>query len=244
MIYEIIRLNNFLDEHLNIEKLKKEHNDDILYKITITSLLKYKWNFAISPEKIDVPWFDAYLKNIVLYLKKIYSKEKLEWKDILELHSLIMKNLVLEKIDKSQIWVWRNTAMKIRWYNLKNICAIYPASSPKYVEKNMNTEIQKLNIILLGNTTKEEKLIWIISFIIESFKIHPFANGNGKVFWILLDLLFWKYDFFPVFVSDKRLKDKVMEEVFAYRDLETKNENILIDRFLIFLSFVYSHYSF
>ncbi len=240
---EVIRLNELLDKYLNITNLKENHNDDMFYKIVITSLLKYKSNFAISPEKIDVSWFDDYLKNIASYLKELYFKEKIEKKDIQNLHYLIMDKLVLENINKEDIWNWRTIWMKIRWHNLKGMCVIDNASSPKYIDKNITIEIEKLNNVLLTNSSQEEKLLAIINFIMKSFTIHPFANGNGKVFWILLDLLLWKYNFFPSFISHKNLKQKVHKEVFDYYT-ETKNENMLVDRFLLFLSYLYSHYKF
>ena len=246
-IYEagqkVIRLNNFLDKHLNIKKLKENHNNDMFYKIALTSLLIYKQNFAISPEKIDVSWFDDYLKNVANYLKELYLKNKLEKQDIQKLHYLIMSKLVLEKIEKTDIWNWRTTWMKIRWHNLKGMRVIEHAPSPEYVDKNMIVEIKKLNNILSTNSSQKEKLLAIVKFIMKSFIIHPFANGNGKTFWTLLDLLLWKYNFFPSFPFHKDLKLKVHKEVFDYYT-ETKNENVLIDKFLIFLSYVYSHYKF
>jgi len=92
-----------LDKHLNIKKIKQNHNEDMLYKIALINLLSYKNNFAKSLKKIDVKKFDQYLKDVAKYLNKLYIKEKIEAQDILNLHYAIMNKLTIIRIDKAFI---------------------------------------------------------------------------------------------------------------------------------------------
>jgi len=107
----------------------------------------------------------------------------------------------------------------------------------------MLIEIENLNDALLQNKSQTYKVVAIVNFIAKSFIIHPFANGNGRVFWILLDLLFWKNNLFPPFIFHKDTKENMIIEIFGYY-METKNENILVSKFLIYIAKIYSHYKF
>jgi len=239
-IKKVIELNNFLDEHLNIGKIKQNFAKQVIYKIVFENLLRYKNNFSIWDNQIDLQKFEAYLKEITDFVyENIYLKEIIKKKDILKLHYLIMKDLPLEKINNS--WIFRQSEMKIHWHNTAGKLITTFPTKPKYIEKEFDLQINDLNSNLL-NWNKSEKLLSIIIFIHNVIDvIHPFENGNWKVFRILLDVLLFKLDFFPVFVLKKEHRKKIFNKVIS-NYLDNKKKEVFLIYFLNLMIDIYSNY--
>lgn len=262
VIQKVIRLNYLLDKHLDLNKLKQIYAKQVIYKIIFENLLIYKDNFSIWDNQIDLQKFETYLKEITDFVfEKIYIKKRLEKKDILKLHYIIMKNLPLEKIDN--IWHFRQykmkicqhnnnitgknvTAfqsheMKIYWYNTAGKLIATFATKSKYIEKEFNLQLNNLNANVL-NWDDKNNLLSIIIFIHNIINaIHPFENWNWKVFRILLDVLLFKINFFPVFILKKEHRKKLFNKVIA-NYLDNKQKEVFLTHFLELMIDIYSNY--
>ena len=238
LIEKIDKQNNFLDNHLNIQILKQKHNYDMIYKICDTVLNKYKINFSINPTTINLKFYREYLKNLSNFIENnILNKETLELKDILSLHfNIIEKLTTTEKLKPSQIWVFRSSQKYINWLTLDYKRKRIGFTHPKFLEKKQKELLEELN-----NSTKENKLYFILKFILSNLVIlHPFENWNWKTFFILLDILLWKNNYFPCFLKDKRFEldlEKLFQIYTTNQDLEK-----LIEHFLNNIFDIYKNY--
>ena len=235
---KINKQNDFLDTHLNITKLKQKHNYDMIYKICDTVLNKYKINFSINPTTINLKFYRKYLKDLSIFIENnILNKETLELKDILALHYNIIKKLTTtEKLKPNQIWTFRNSQKYINWLTLDYKRKRIGFTHPKFLEKKEKILIEELN-----NSSKENKLYFILKFILSNLVIlHPFENWNWKTFFILLDILLWKNNYFPCFLKDKRF-ELDLEKLFQ---IYTTNQNLekLIEHFLKKILNIYKNY--
>lgn len=59
----------------------------------------------------------------------------------------------------------------------------------------------------ISSSTRPQKDV-IFSFVLDFSRIHPFADGNGKVAVILLDVLLVKYRYSPAYINKIKEKDK------------------------------------
>lgn len=97
-------------------------------------------------------------------------------------------------------------------------------------------EIDKLLshfIVDISDTTKPQKDI-IFTFVLDFSHIHPFADGNGKVAVILLDILLVKYGHAPVHIN--KIKEKNMNDLYKatrHHDLHRKLDKLyeVIDKY-------------
>jgi len=237
---KVLYLNEYLDKHLNIKHLKQNFTKQVIYKIVFENLLRYKNNFTISNNQIDSQKFEVYLKEITDFVyENIYLKSIIEKQNILKLHYLIIKNLPLEKIDN--LWVFRQSEMRIHWHNTANKLITTFPTKPKYIEKDFDLQLNNLNSSLL-NSDKEDKLLNILTFIHYMIDIiHPFENGNWKVFRVLLDILLFKIDFFPVFVLKEEHREKLFNKVIS-NYLNNKKKEVFLIYFLELMIDIYSDY--
>lgn len=87
---------------------------------------------------------------------------------------------------------------------------------PAFVERDMEQAVDELNrdIAVIGNKTKKERVI--LTFIHSFFKIHPFFDSNGRLAFILADLLLLREGVTPInFTLIKRL-----DKLNLYRTIE------------------------
>jgi len=235
---KIVFLNEFLDKHLNLQNLKKSFSWKVIYKIVFTNLLRYGKNFYVW-NKIDTNKYENYIKAITDFVyENIYLKEKLEKSDILKLHYFIMKDLSLEKYNV--LWDFRTWAMTIHWYDTRwKLVAIYPVKV-KYIKIRFEEELNKLNKNLWKK--KKSNLLAIIEFIFNMInEIHPFENWNWKVFFVLFDILLFKYDFFPVFILKEEHRKKLFNNVISHY-VENKKKEVYLNYFLDLIIEIYSNY--
>lgn len=237
---KVLYLNEYLDKHLNINNLKQNFAKQVIYKIVFENLLRYKNNFSIWNNQIDTQKFENYLRQIADFIyENIYLSKIIEKKDILKLHYLIMKNLPLEKI--VNLGVLRKSEMKIHWNNTAGKLITTFPTKPKYIEQEFNLQINNLNSNLL-KWDKKDKLLSIIIFIHNMVDIiHPFENGNWKVFRILLDVLLFKIDFFPLFILKKEHREKLFNKVIAHY-LDNKKKEVFLNYFLELMIDIYWNY--
>lgn len=64
-----------------------------------------------------------------------------------------------------------------------------------FVEYN-TIEIEMINLVNNLNNTNND-IVAILKMFLEGIRIHPFMNGNGKVFRILFDILLIKNNYYP-----------------------------------------------
>lgn len=227
-IQKIIKLNNFLDKHLKLENLKKQYINNLIEKIVIENFQRYQNKFN------DLETYKQYLKNIFKKSMEIYNKKEINVNDLYELHSLSNKKLNI--IPENQLWYFRTTWTEIlektpNW-KIKKIWTI----DFKKIKQVMKNEINQLNISL-----SNEDFLWISNFILNSLIIHPFYDGNWKVFWLLNDLFLLKINFFPIFWNKDI--EKIHKDVFACYVIDF-NKDLLLKKYLEFIISRYKNYKF
>ncbi len=234
-IEELVKWNDFLDKHLNLKDLKKNFLNKIFEKVAYENLWRYKSSFKTDKEFLN------YIQNISLFLSEIYTKKELLNEDILKLHFLANKDLKLKNwLLNNLIWAYRNKDVEILEKNRKwNPVKVWTPNASK-IKKLMKKELEKLNDNLKSENVYKQ-VFWISEFVINSLIIHPFPDGNGKVFWILNDILLLKINFFPVF-TNKVIKEKHTDIFIDY--IENKNVSKTIQNYLDFIISVYKNYKF
>lgn len=88
--------------------------------------------------------------------------------------------------------------------------------------KDVKTWIQK--IVSDYNTSQGSRFDAILYFLVDFFIVHPFGDGNGRVAYILTDILLLKNNLKPLYLGMKKENDKVgfykiLDAVYEWRDL-------------------------
>jgi len=93
---------------------------------------------------------------------------------------------------------------------------VYVFIPPEDVQETMAKAVNVLNAALIAATDERKKRDAILLFILDFFRIHPFSDANGRVAYMLADLLAIKEDL-PAF-SFHRIKEKDLQAL--YRAVE------------------------
>ncbi len=236
MEQKIDNLNKFLQEKLNINKLYNEQAKLLIRKVTYETLKKYNYNFIIlkNEEKVvDNKLFLEYIDKVSNFLyENIFLKElTVDW--LLKLHYEIINPLKLEKINPDEIGTFRKHWMVFTWDRWWNIPRRRTLTKPKYIKQNMEDLIKKLN--------KNNDIDSVLDFFIDSVLIiHPFDNGNGRIFHLVLDILLFKNKYFPLFAK-KNATYKLYEAYERYN--QTLNRTNFKKDFISIIEYIYSHYT-
>ena len=236
---KIITLNNRLTQKLNIKHIKENQNFLVIKKIVLENLKKYIINFQKDHNQLDKKGFINYIEKITSYLEnKIYLSKNLQEKHILTLHKLIVEPLSLtEKMPKHLIGAWRDHPQKIKW-TVENHYFERWFPAPNKIPDLMKNLISEYNTNIKKSIYKIDE---ILKFILTSiFKVHPFSNSNWKTFYILLDILLRKNNFFPIFPKSMK-HEKILLNFLKKYDYNPSFNN-LFNCFLEFVIYVYTHY--
>jgi len=238
---KILELNNFLDKHINLKQIKEKNNYDLIYKIVDTVLIRYKTNFS-TIDSFDSQKYKEYIDSIVDYIDEyLLKQEDISLNILLSLHYNIMISLTTtEQIEKKYIWALREkskfiSAATVEWKRIRRWF-----TAPKFIKKEIKKSIIILNDELKTNN-KEKQFNAIIHFVLFNlFITHPFDNGNDKTFSILLDVLLYKYDFFPSFIKKEIFKN-MLYKTYAKYSPENNFEKLKQD-FKNDIKYIYTHY--
>lgn len=241
-IEKYLELNQFLDKHLNIKLIKEQHKRDILFKIVDMVMYRYKINFNDKNWFNNIEYID-YINNLVDFIDKyIYDTDKdFDLDVLLSLHANIMWKLTTtEKINHKNIWTLRPTTKYIsaHWIDWKIERRWF--TSPKFLKKEVKATIEDLNIWLKSNNRalQVEKIIWFVLYNL--FITHPFDNWNDKTFFILLDILLLKYNFFPWFFKKSNHREMILKTFSKYtpeHNYQKLKENFINDMINIYKNY-------
>jgi fido (protein-threonine AMPylation protein) len=158
----------------------------------------------------------------------------------LSFHFNVLKPLTTtEKIPHHLIWAFRDKVKYFPWKKTDWKIVHLTLSHPKKIDKEVKLLINDFNNKI--KKTEKDKIEAIVKFIlINLVLIHPFDNWNWKVFWILLDVLLWKYDFFPLFVQNNTFKPKLLEILSKYSS--SQNFDKLVEDFYELIIYIYFNY--
>lgn len=95
--------------------------------------------------------------------------------------------------------------------------------------KDVKTSMKKL--VLDYNLNTEERERNILYFLVDFFIIHPFGDGNGRVAYIVTDILLLKNNLPPRYFGMRKENDKIG----FYRILDSVHETRNIQPFYEFL---------
>jgi len=239
---KIVDLNKYIEKHLwKVEEFRKKYLDKIILKVCDNILCNYKINFYKNIEwDIDEEKYLNYLKKITSFILENFENiESVE--NIKKLHLYIVSELkTSEKIKKEDIWVFRNVSKHMSWMSKSWKIIKRWLTGPKYISKEYKKILEYLQE-KITNWKDKEKFDAIITFIFYNlFVIHPFDNGNSKVFYLLLDILLLKNNFFPLLIRKKEFYPRFLESFKSYTpnyNLEELKYNIYDD-----IIYIYSHY--
>jgi len=231
--------------------LKAQMLDKLLYKIVQENLATYYLNFKNNTDnQIDFKQFDEYLQNLARFLYENVYDKKLTISLLKHLHKEIYKGLTIEKAKLSwPVWAFRDGWSKIRVKLPNSKIVNIPAASPKELEKLINLQLEKLNLLVVRDKNnwsdnwekKIEKFCLIVESILNLLKIHPFYDGNWKVFRILLDVMLLKENFFPVFPLKNK---KALFGTILVPYAMSFSDSQLVNNFLNFVISRYKNYKF
>lgn len=233
---EINILNKYSQKKLNIDKLYNEQAELLIRKVTYEILKKYNYNFVILKDwkkVVDNKSFLEYIDRVSFFVyKNIFLKElTINW--LLKIHYEIIKPLKFEKINRYEIGIFRKHWMVFTWDRWWNKPRRRTLTKPKYIKRNMEKLIQKVN--------KNNDLDSILDFFIDSLLIiHPFDNGNGRTFHLVLDILLFKNKYFPLFAKKIALH-KLNKAYESYN--QTLNKANFKWNFISIIKYIYSHYN-
>lgn len=242
MKQKIIQYNELLSTHLGkIEDIKKLHNRDMYYKICNNILIKYRANFS-TINGFDSNLYVQYINELVDYIEKYIDPiHELSLDILLWLHYTIMKKLTTtEKIKPNLIWWLRDTSRHLifAWLDWKTERVWMTAA--KHIKKELKETIVYLNESLLSGERSMQLEAIVRFFLYNLYIIHPFDNGNGKTFFILLDILLWKYDFFPVFLKNPKFHTVLRKTIDSYSPNHDFTK--LVNDFYGTMLYVYKNY--
>lgn len=201
LIEKIIEANKITQKQLNFWVILKNQKNDLVNKIVDVWVEKYKNKFKINSKEIDYQKYLKYVNNISEYLNKnILEKKNLTNDIILWLNKIIFEQFQDENL---KIWKLRKEIRTIENFD-KNWKLIQRDMfiSPNKVEKYFLDELNNFNNEINKNTF--ETIIHLFQYNLS--KIHPFYNWNGRVFFILLDILLLKYNYLPLFIRQDKNK--------------------------------------
>ena len=97
-------------------------------------------------------------------------------------------------------------------------------TEPALVAKEMDTLVNHLNASLVATERAASRREKIILFGLDMVKTHPFADANGRVAYILVDLLLIRAGFTPISLCEIKERDKLaffnaLDQAWARRDL-------------------------
>ena len=149
-------------------------------------------------------------QNLAALTRKIWdfleSDFTLDESFLLTLHTHLLKD-----IENESVWVYRNTQ-------------VYISGSEDIPPKS--SQIQKLmdEFIVFCNTKDTNTLKKISDIHFRFVKIHPFFDGNGRIWRLLMNLYLVKYGYFPIIFPvitrseyiASLWKNKTAEDFYAY----------------------------
>ncbi len=234
-LQDLINTNGKLAKYLNFEWLKKHKEKELIRKITVENLIRYKNLFPQEKE------FKDYLLSNYHKIFNIYKKTTLNESSLNELHYELNKFLIpLKQLSPQELWTYRNSPTVIIQENLKWKKVKLWTTSHKKLKTEMEKLLALINSSLISPKT-EEKVIGILTFTIQGLIIHPYSNGNGKLFWILNDILLLKANFLPIF-GNKNIKE-ISKNVFSYY-AQYQDLNLTLKEFIRFINKIYKNYKF
>jgi len=236
MYDKVNHLNTILQEKLNFKKLYNEQAKLLIRKVSYETLKKYNYNFTIlknGKETIDNDSFLNYIDEIADFLYENIFLKNLSVDKLLKLHYKIINPLKLEKINPDEIWTFRKHWMVFTWDMWWNIPRRRTLTKPKYIRQNMEN--------LIKNVNEHNDIDSILDFFIDSVLIiHPFDNGNGRIFHLVLDILLFKNKYFPLFAK-KIAPYKLYEAYEKYNQI--LNKTIFKKDLISIIESIYSHYN-
>ncbi len=219
------------------EEIIKNNQKELLYKIIHVAVSKYQDLFTVNGKYSEEKYMQ-YLEDIYRYTDEVFmKKENLKKKEILDFHALLFSSFSENELRKMKIKNTGNLRKKsviaynlYKSHKLKNKNDFIPHSK---VENTFVETINKYNL-------SDKNIIDISIFFHKCISyIHPFDNGNGRVFFLLFDILLLKNDYLPCFIKqDKDRYEKVIQAYFTH-----KNFNKLIYNFLEFILYKYENYN-
>lgn len=100
---------------------------------------------------------------------------------------------------------------------------------PQEIVTKMEQLATIMNGVFATNPPKELMIENIVAFILEFVNIHPFANQNGRVGMVLLELLAFSTGIEPFHVSEAVKKDKASITAMAEKSMLTQNINLFLE---------------
>ena len=218
--------NKFLQQTLGLDSIKQHQYWPMLRKIADVSLLKYKAAFVkeAGDEVIDLDAYYAYLDTVAHSLDELIGHSPLSAENICLLHQRILST-VGNGEDKLHAGKARDIPVITR---AKNEDATYHLRNYFIAHNKVGQEFQK-SIARYNEVIDADTLVAIVDIFLECLLyIHVFRNGNGRLFYLLLDYLLFTHDYFPIFISqNKRPWDAIFDVYCQNRNKLQLRQNVL-----------------
>ena len=213
-----------LDTFINIpENLPDYHIRKIVYNNTLSYL---KNALLRTPEDKHNLVFRGYSSDMGRIID--FCRENIKWESfrlsesfIKSLHKTLYPEWYIQKSKdvhgREFVWMipgeYRNIEMISNDNTDKNIYM-----KPQDVRQGMDTIIQKYNENI-GDIERN-----VLYFLVDFFIVHPFWDGNGRLAYILTDLLLLQNKLKPLYLGMRKDNDKIwfygiLDEVYKTRNL-------------------------
>lgn len=210
--------------------------NQLINKIIDVCILKYKDLFKDANWDTDSEKYLDYINMLTNSVNTLFiEKKELELDDLLNFHKAIFSIFSTEELQEMKIQnTWK---LRKEWRMAYNLDDNQKLKNRNYFISHYKVERELL--LAIDNYNKAKDLYSICLFFNKAISdIHPFENWNGRVFFILLDILLVKNWYLPLFINqDKKKYNEVIELYFVDR-----NFNKLIHNFLILILEKYSDY--
>ena len=219
--HEIINDFSFFSSKIEDEKLDygdtiKFLNDEFVGKERISSLLEINNH-----------------KNILEKIITRYDSFELTEDSIKSIHSDLMgSELSWNNFDKNLVGEYRkDAAIGFRLPLYPNKSYVSPTSIEMVMASNIDLFNRKFDDV--DNSTNEKHILTALAYFHNIFlnKIHPFADGNGRVCRIIMGTFLMKNDCPPVFIKIKSDDHKV-EYINKIIECESENSDTPLVEFL------------
>lgn len=173
-------------------------------------------------------------EKIVQTWTKAMAKEGLTTQLICELHRLVCNNEAIAIHDEQG---------KILGYTNAGVYRTHPSSrkselhkdkrtlflAPNEIPSRLEYLVQTMNGIFHVNPPKETMIENIVAFTVEFITVHPFANQNGRLAQVLMELFAYHAKIEPLGISEVVKKDKKAITVAAEKALQEQNIHYFLE---------------
>lgn len=221
-------------QQLWFHNILENNMDELIDKIVYVSMGKYIHFFQNNDSPMDHSKYLEYVRSLRVYLRQTFMGQdsSITPENIFQLHGNMLAPFDKTDEDTIKSWKLREEMRNVELIDEHGkLCARDMFISHRKVKTLFMQELH-----LYNTQIAEMPLQSIIRlFQVNLSKIHPFFNGNGRLFSMLLDVLLIKHHYLPLFLlQDKtaynRITDRYMIDKNFLR-LEIGFLNLVLEKY-------------